>query len=64
MGGFSGDGRGEFHDQETLDGKPICVRFIFSEVTRDTFRFEQAFSGDDGRTWEVNWVSTFTRVGP
>ena len=61
VGGFS-DGRGEFHDQETLDGRPICVRFIFSEVTRNTFRFEQDFSGDEGRTWEPNWVSTFTRV--
>ena len=61
VGGFS-DGLGEFHDQETLDGRPICVRFVFSEVTRETFRFEQAFSADEGRTWEVNWVSTFVRV--
>jgi len=63
VGGFT-DGRGEFMDQEVMDGKPICVRFVFSEMTRDTFRFEQAFSADEGRTWEVNWVSTFTRVGP
>jgi hypothetical protein len=63
VGGFT-DGRGEFMDQEVLDGRPICVRFVFSEVTRDTFRFEQAFSSDEGRTWEANWVSTFTRVGP
>ena len=61
VGGFS-EGRGEFHDQETLDGKPICVRFVFSEVTRETFRFEQAFSADEGRTWETNWVATFARV--
>ena len=61
VGGFS-EGRGEFHDQETLEGRPICVRFIFSEVTRETFRFEQAFSADEGRTWEVNWAATFTRV--
>jgi len=61
VGGFS-EGRGEFHDQETLDGRPICVRFVFSEVTRTTFRFEQAFSADEGRTWETNWVATFARV--
>ena len=61
MGGFA-EGRGEFHDQETLDGKPICVRFIFSELARDAFRFEQAFSADEGRTWETNWVATFGRV--
>ncbi len=63
VGGFT-DGRGEFMDQEVMDGKPICVRFVFSEMTRDTFRFEQAFSADEGRSWEVNWVSTFARVGP
>jgi len=62
VGGFT-DGRGEFMDQEVLDGKPICVRFVFSEMTRDTFRFEQAFSADEGKTWEANWVATFTRVG-
>ncbi|HET9038202.1 MAG TPA: hypothetical protein VFN45_18455 [Myxococcaceae bacterium] len=63
VGGFS-NGRGEFLDQETLDGKPICARFIFSEMTKDTFRFEQAFSPDEGKTWEVNWVATFKRVAP
>ncbi len=63
VGGFTG-GRGEFLDQEVLDGRPICVRFVFSEVTRNTFRFEQAFSADEGRTWEVNWVSTFSRSAP
>jgi hypothetical protein len=63
VGGFT-EGRGEFHDQETLDGRPICVRFVFSEITRDTFRFEQAFSPDEGRTWEVNWVATFARITP
>ena len=63
VGGFS-DGRGEFLNHETLEGRPICVRFIFSEMTADTFRFEQAFSPDEGRTWEVNWVATFRRVVP
>jgi hypothetical protein len=61
VGGFS-NGQGEFLNHETLDGKPICVRFIFSELAKDTFRFEQAFSPDEGTTWEVNWVATFRRV--
>ena len=63
VGGFS-DGRGEFVDQEVFDGRPICVRFIFSELMQSTFRFEQAFSPDEGTTWEVNWVATFARVTP
>lgn len=61
IGAFK-DGRGEFFNQETLDGRAILVRFIISDVTRDSCRFEQAFSGDGGKTWEVNWIATDTRV--
>jgi hypothetical protein len=61
VGAFT-NGRGEFFSQETLDGRAILVRFVISDVTRDSARFEQAFSGDGGRTWEVNWVATDTRL--
>jgi hypothetical protein len=57
------DGRGEFYDQETLDGRAILVRFVITPAGKDTCRFEQAFSADGGKTWEVNWIATDTRVG-
>lgn len=56
------NGRGEFFDQETLHGRPIFVRFVISDITPDSCRFEQAFSEDGGKTWEVNWIATDTRV--
>jgi hypothetical protein len=56
------DGRGEFFDQETLNGRAILVRFVISEITPNSCRFEQAFSDDGGKTWEVNWIATDTRV--
>jgi len=56
------DGRGEFLDQEPFGGRVILVRFVFSNITPNSFRFEQAFSDDGGKTWEVNWIATFTRV--
>jgi len=56
------DGRGEFYSQETLDGRAIFVRFVISDITPNSVRFEQAFSNDGGRTWEVNWIATDTRV--
>jgi hypothetical protein len=56
------DGRGEFFDQETFDGRAILVRFVITPITRDSCRFEQAFSDDGGKTWEVNWIATDTRV--
>ncbi len=54
-------GRGEFFDQEDLGEKSIFVRFVFSDVTAGSFLTEQAFSADGGKTWEPNWIGTFTR---
>jgi hypothetical protein len=56
------NGRGEFYDQETLNGRAIYVRFVISDITPNACRFEQAFSDDGGKTWEVNWIATDTRV--
>jgi hypothetical protein len=56
------NGRGEFYSQETLNGRPILVRFVISEITSTSCRFEQAFSADEGKTWEVNWIATDTRI--
>ena len=56
------NGRGEFYDQETLNGRAILVRFVISDITANSCRFEQAFSDDGGKTWEINWVATDTRV--
>lgn len=56
------NGRGEFFSQETLNGRAILVRFVISDITPDSCRFEQAFSDDGGKTWEVNWIATDKRV--
>ena len=56
------NGRGEFFDQETLNGRAILVRFLISDITPDSCHFEQAFSDDGGKTWEVNWIATDTRA--
>jgi hypothetical protein len=61
IGGFK-NGRGEFFSQETFDGRAIFVRFVISDITPNSCRFEQAFSDDGGKTWEVNWIATDTRV--
>jgi len=56
------NGRGEFFAQETLNGRAIFVRFVISDITPDSCRFEQSFSDDGGKTWEVNWIAVDTRV--
>lgn len=55
------NGRGEFFDHEDLDGRDILVRFVISDITPSSCRFEQSFSPDGGKTWEVNWVAVDTR---
>ena len=56
------DGRGEFYAQDTLNGKSIFVRFVWTGMTTSSPHFEQSFSDDGGKTWEVNWVTDQTRV--
>jgi hypothetical protein len=56
------DGRAEFYDQEPYNGKTILVRLGISDITKDSCRFDQAFSTDGGRTWEVNLIVTETLV--
>lgn len=55
------NGRGEFYDHEAFNGKSIFARNSFFDITSNSIQFEQAFSEDAGKTWETNWIMTFTR---
>jgi hypothetical protein len=59
FGTFSGD-IGVFEGQDVFEGRPIRVRFIWSGTRTRTPRWEQAFSADDGETWETNWIMDFS----
>lgn len=61
IGGFK-NGRGEFYNEDTYKGKKILVRFIISNITENAIHFEQAFSEDDGKTWELNWIADDVRL--
>src|SRR5215472_7484539 len=56
------NGRGEFFDQETFQGRTILVRNVFLDITPKSCHFEQAFSDDGGQHWETNWIATDTRA--
>ena len=56
------NGIGTFYADDTLRGKPIKVRFTWSHITRTSALWEQAFSPDEGKTWETNWQQTLQRV--
>jgi hypothetical protein len=55
------NGHGEFYNQEMFEGVAVYVRFIFSDITPTSFRLEQSFSADGGKSWEPNWIATFAR---
>jgi hypothetical protein len=55
-------GVGTFVGDDLHDGRPIRVRFVWSRVTAQSARWEQAFSADGGVTWETNWSMQFERV--
>jgi hypothetical protein len=56
------NGRGEFFGDDTFNGKPIRVKFIWSDITQTSARWEQAFSPDGEKTWETNWRMQMTRI--
>jgi hypothetical protein len=56
------NGVGVFEGRDVLEGRPIVVRFTWSDITETGVRWEQAFSPDEGHTWEKNWIMTMTRV--
>jgi hypothetical protein len=61
MGNFQ-NGVGTFEGDDTFRGKPIKVRFTWSRITPNAAHWEQAFSPDDGKSWETNWEMDLTRV--
>lgn len=52
---------GTFFARDTLDGKPITVRFTWKTNPGKNPVWEQAFSDDGGKNWETNWVMEFVR---
>lgn len=60
-GGFHDD-VGEFYGDDQLGDRPIKVRFLIFRQGHNKARFEQAFSDDDGATWETNWIAVDKRV--
>jgi hypothetical protein len=55
-------GVGTFLADDQLRGQAIKVRFLWSGIASPNPRWEQAFSPDDGKTWETNWVMRFERA--
>ena len=53
---------GVFYGDDVHNGGDIRVRYIWSRIAADAARWEQAFSADEGNSWETNWYMDFTRL--
>lgn len=56
------DGVGNFEGRDTHAGIPVLARFIWSEIMPTSAKWEQAFSVDEGVTWETNWIMRMMRI--
>jgi hypothetical protein len=56
------NGTGRFLASDVLRGRPIRIRFQWSDTDQTTPRWEQAFSSDNGASWETNWTMEFNRA--
>lgn len=54
------NGIGTFYSEQMFEGRPVRVRFFWTRPTEQTCRWEQAFSPDNGQSWETNWVMDFS----
>lgn len=61
LGRFEG-GVGRFFGDDEWAGTPVRVRYVWSDTTPESARWEQAFSADGEQTWELNWVMEFSRL--
>lgn len=55
------DGRGVFLCDDVLAGRPVTIRFTWTNESPVIARWEQAFSSDQGATWRTNWVMDLSR---
>ena len=61
VGSFEGD-IGKFYCKDKFKGKDIIVAFIWNKTDPENPVWSQAFSPDNGKTWEVNATNTSHRV--
>ncbi|SEW36930.1 hypothetical protein SAMN05428988_4576 [Chitinophaga sp. YR573] len=53
---------GLFHTKDTFKGKEIIVVFKWDKTDPDNPIWSQAFSADNGETWEWNWYMYMSRM--
>ena len=61
IGNFE-NGRGTLTGTDTLDGRAILVRAVWSNFTPTSHTYQESYSADGGRTWEVAFTAHKTKA--
>jgi len=60
VGSFE-NGIGKFYCRDTFEGQRIIVEFLWDKTDPENPIWSQAFSNDNGVTWETNWYMYMKR---
>jgi hypothetical protein len=63
IGSFT-NGRGELFGEDTIDGRSILVRGVWSDIKPDSHTYEESYSADGGKTWARAFIANKTREKP
>jgi hypothetical protein len=61
VGSFEGN-TGRFYCKDVFQGKAILVMFKWDKTNKDNPVWSQAFSPDNGLTWEMNFNNVSHKV--
>ena len=63
MSGKFRHGRCEFYNTPDVSDTTITVeRYTFSDITPGSFRWDDGYSNDGGKSWRGNWIMEFSRI--
>ena len=61
VGSFE-NGVGDFFAEDTYNGKKIIALLRWDARDKKNFKWSQAYSADNGKTWEWNWYMTYEKL--
>jgi hypothetical protein len=61
IGSFK-DSRGELYSPDTVGGRTILVRGVWSDIAPNSHHFQEDYSEDGGKTWVAVFIASLTRI--
>jgi hypothetical protein len=58
------DGNVEYYSPDTVKGRAVLDRAVWSDIKPDSHTYTESFSDDGGRTWHQAFTAHLTRIKP